>query len=113
MDCDTASTSLRGDRSENQDRCAVLEDGPTVLLLLANGMGGHARGELAAATFIDSLTRGFPARGELAAAEFLQCAFALAHDDINTAGREAIPPAAQPCHPRAGRHAIPGGQHIR
>ena len=51
MHCETASTSLRGDRRENQDRCAVLEGGTSILLLLADGMGGHARGELAAATF--------------------------------------------------------------
>ena len=92
MHFETASTSLQGDRSENQDRCAVLEDGPAILLLLADGMGGHARGDLAAASFIDSLTRGFPAHRELAAAKFLQRAFAVAHDDINTAGSAARPP---------------------
>ena len=54
---ETASTSLRGDRSENQDRCAVLVDGETTLLLLADGMGGHARGELAASVFIERLGR--------------------------------------------------------
>ena len=92
MHFETASTSLQGDRRENQDRCAVLEDGPAILLLLADGMGGHARGDLAAASFIDSLTRGFPAHRELAAAKFLQRAFAVAHDDINTAGSAARPP---------------------
>lgn len=56
MHCETASTSLTGDRSENQDRCAILEDGDTLLLLLADGMGGHARGELAAACFIETLS---------------------------------------------------------
>ena len=35
----------------------------------------------------------FPAPGEQAAAEFLRRAFEQAHDDINTAGREAAPPA--------------------
>ena len=93
MHCETASTSLTGDRSENQDRCAILEDGDTLLLLLADGMGGHARGELAAACFIETRSRAFPAPGEQAAAEFLRRAFEQAHDNINTAGREAIPPA--------------------
>jgi serine/threonine protein phosphatase PrpC len=93
MYCETASTSLTGDRSENQDRCAVLEDGDTRLLLLADGMGGHARGELAAVTFIESLARALPSSREQTAAEFLQHAFEQAHDDINTAGREAAPPA--------------------
>ena len=76
MHCETASTSLRGDRSENQDRCAVLEDGTRTLLLLADGMGGHARGELAATTFIDSLSRAFHSKRETVAADFLQRAFA-------------------------------------
>jgi serine/threonine protein phosphatase PrpC len=89
MHCETASTSLTGDRSENQDRCAILEDGDNLLLLLADGMGGHARGELAAAAFIETLSREFPAPGEQAGAEFLRRAFEQAHDDINTAGRAA------------------------
>jgi serine/threonine protein phosphatase PrpC len=92
MHCETASTSLRGDRRENQDRCAVLEGGTSILLLLADGMGGHARGELAAATFIDSLSRAFHAYQGTDAAVFLQRAFDQAHSDIIAAGREASPP---------------------
>ncbi len=93
MHCETASTSLRGDRSENQDRCAVLEDGMRTLLLLADGMGGHARGELAATTFIDSLSRAFHSKRETVAADFLQRAFGQAHADIIAAGRETSPPS--------------------
>jgi serine/threonine protein phosphatase PrpC len=96
MHHETASTTLRGDRSENQDRCAVLGDGPGILLLLADGMGGHARGELAAATFIDSLGREFRDSRDAPAPLFLERAFAQAHLDIVAAGRAATPP----CEPR-------------
>jgi serine/threonine protein phosphatase PrpC len=89
---ETASTSLRGDRRENQDRCAVLVDGEATLLLLADGMGGHARSELAASLFIDRLSRDFRDRRADPAAEFLAGAFRRAHDDITAAGREASPP---------------------
>jgi serine/threonine protein phosphatase PrpC len=89
---ETASTTRRGDRSENQDRCAVLVDGPRTLLLLADGMGGHARGELAAAVFIDSLGRQFPDSLAAPAPVFLEHAFARAHRDILAAGRAATPP---------------------
>ena len=53
--------SLIGDRKYNQDRVAFAYSQHAVLLVLADGMGGHSHGELAAAivieTFIDLFTR--------------------------------------------------------
>ncbi len=46
--------SLIGDRQSNQDRSMVLESGKTTLLALADGLGGHPKGEVAAQLFIDT-----------------------------------------------------------
>lgn len=49
-----ARITLQGDRAENQDRFAVLEENDTCLLALADGLGGHPRGEVAAQFLIDT-----------------------------------------------------------
>lgn len=43
-----ASISLQGDRSNNQDRCAIFSANNCWLLLTADGLGGHPKGEVAA-----------------------------------------------------------------
>lgn len=53
----SGTASLTGDRRNNQDRCIVLESGGALLLGLADGMGGHPRGEMAAQILIDSCNR--------------------------------------------------------
>lgn len=42
-----------GNRETNQDRITVIEDNSGVLLVLADGMGGTQKGEMAAQTLID------------------------------------------------------------
>ncbi|MEN8107133.1 MAG: protein phosphatase 2C domain-containing protein [Pseudomonadota bacterium] len=96
MRYETASITRQGDRAENQDRCAVAGSGTAFLLLLADGMGGHPRGELAAQVFIDSLLRQFDEQREPVAPEFLPQAFTRAHADIIAAGQQAMPPV-EPC----------------
>ena len=49
--------SLIGDRRNNQDRCALLKSGELLLLVLADGMGGHPRGEMAAQILVDTSNR--------------------------------------------------------
>ncbi|MGD2136914.1 MAG: protein phosphatase 2C domain-containing protein [Gammaproteobacteria bacterium] len=95
MPFETAATSLRGDRAVNQDRCEIVLRDEHVLLLLADGMGGHERGELAAEVFVDSMAAQFR---ELATPSgdphrFLEQACSRAHTDIVQAGEAEQPPA--------------------
>jgi serine/threonine protein phosphatase PrpC len=58
---ETASISLQGNRGKNQDRCAVFSNGDCVMLLLADGMGGHPKGEVAAQILMDTGRANFEA----------------------------------------------------
>ncbi|MCB1775789.1 MAG: serine/threonine-protein phosphatase [Gammaproteobacteria bacterium] len=50
---DIAKQSLIGSRAHNQDRCQVLRSDSTLLLSIADGLGGHPRGDAAAQLLID------------------------------------------------------------
>jgi serine/threonine protein phosphatase PrpC len=84
----------QGDRAANQDRCRAVERAGGVLLLLADGMGGHPRGELAAQVFIDSMARQFNGAALPLAKpeEFLRCSIEQSHHDIVAAGLQQMPP---------------------
>jgi serine/threonine protein phosphatase PrpC len=94
MNVVTALTNRLGNRSNNQDRCLILERFGRVLLVVADGMGGHARGDLAAQTAIDSLSRSFLGqRGAIDDPQnFLKGALHSAHMDIVEAGNAENPP---------------------
>lgn len=93
---EAAKASLTGDRKCNQDRCLVLCGGETVLLGLADGLGGHPRGEVAAQLLIDVCESLFRrARKPLIDPErfMLQC-IGKAHQAIIRFGRRQAPPVA-------------------
>lgn len=46
--------SQRGDRRINQDRCEVFQHQDITLMVLADGMGGHPKGEVAAQLLVDT-----------------------------------------------------------
>lgn len=87
-----------GNRSSNQDRCMALRRDGSVLLVVADGMGGHARGELAAQTLIETMTRALEREPVPVAepARFLKHAIEQAHRDIVAAGERQRPAV----HPR-------------
>ncbi len=90
----TSFTNRLGNRSSNQDRCLIETMPDHVLLVVADGMGGHDRGDLAAQTTIDSLARNFR-RQRLPIddpPEFLRQALQTAHLDVVDAGRSHNPP---------------------
>lgn len=92
-----ASTTIVGDRAKNQDRCALIESISSVLICLADGMGGHPKGEVAAQMLIDICTEMFtetrkPIPNPIA---FLTIIMNEAHEQIIAYGK-AQEPAIKP-----------------
>jgi PPM family protein phosphatase len=86
---ETAEVSLLGDREENQDRAAVQADGGCLLLVVADGMGGHSGGALAAEIAVKSLCASFDERdAELDRQQFLRSALENAHDAVVAVGEQ-------------------------
>src|ERR1017187_10893576 len=59
LQIETADVSLIGHREENQDRVAVAAAEQAVLLVVIDGMGGHAEGARAAETALAALLEAF------------------------------------------------------
>jgi len=84
---ETAEVSLLGDREENQDRVAVEATGGHVFLVVADGMGGHAGGALAAEVAVRSLCTDFAGRWPQDDwRAFLRGALEAAHDAVVAVG---------------------------
>lgn len=96
MRFETAEISLLGDREENQDRAAVYTQNGSVFLVVADGMGGHEGGALAAETAVRALRERFQALAPEADSEaFLREAMEAAHDAVVAAG-EAVGIGSRP-----------------
>lgn len=90
MNIETAEATRLGDRKVNQDRCCVVIGDSAVLLAVADGMGGHKGGELAAQAAIDSFVRSFKRERPLASntREFLTASIAEAHREVFAIGAD-------------------------
>jgi len=90
MQIEYAKVSALGDRSDNQDRAAVVVADDAALMLVFDGMGGHSDGARAAETglkvvqdlFMDAQLPIFDPQG------FLYMALARAHDEVVSLGRD-------------------------
>ena len=90
MQIEYAKVSALGDRSDNQDRAAVVVAENAALMLVFDGMGGHSDGAQAAETglkvvqdlFMDSKMPIFDPQG------FLYMALSRAHDEVVALGRD-------------------------
>jgi serine/threonine protein phosphatase PrpC len=93
---ETSEITLQGGRALNQDRYAVLRDEGCVLLLLADGMGGHPRGEVAAQFVIDSGRQAWQTATKPISdpAAFLEQIVASAHAAVLQFGQAHSPPIA-------------------
>ena len=85
-----------GQRNEQQDRVSVLQAGEVLLVVLADGAGGHAQGAEAAQAVLDTAERfflgdGFDPKtiesGSSMGLEFLNELIQSAHDEVNTLAR--------------------------
>ncbi len=92
---DLAEVSLPGDRKYNQDRTLYLQHEEQIFLAVADGMGGHVRGDLAAQWAIDMLGAIFKKNGGAPISDpqaFLKQCCQLAHQNIEVKGaREKMP----------------------
>ena len=61
MKCSIFQESHAGKRPYNQDRLGHWQSGESLLLVVADGMGGHAHGEIAAQIAVDSIASAFQA----------------------------------------------------
>jgi len=59
MKYDVCKASRLGNRKSNQDRMGVVETRDAILLVVADGLGGHAGGDLAAETVVNCAIRLF------------------------------------------------------
>ena len=88
---ETACHADVGGREEQQDRVAVFNGANARLLVLADGVGGHEGGALAAQTLIDvasDLFRAFESNSEDTPAHLLERIVLNAHERINALGHE-------------------------
>lgn len=77
--------SYIGGRKVNQDRLAYSYSKDVLMMVIADGMGGHARGEIAAEVAINTMTHRFEAEARTTLRrprEFLESAFHSAHRAI-------------------------------
>jgi protein phosphatase len=84
-----------GGRKVNQDRMGYVYTRDALLLVLADGMGGHARGEIAAAIALQSLSALFRAQAGPYVRKperFLEDALLQAHQDIVRYARDRAMP---------------------
>lgn len=88
-----------GGRSEQQDRCAVLHaaDGQTHLAVLADGVGGHGYGSLAAQQVIDVAARHLATRAVDDPTDFLEALCSDAHRVVLQLDRDASGASCSTC----------------
>ena len=93
MKYETAQSSLLGNRRNNQDRCLILESPDSILLALADGMGGHPKGEVAAQILMDTSRKTFlTSRKPIPNPRvFLSGLLDMAHQQILAYGQEHTP----------------------
>lgn len=89
MDIETAEITRLGNRENNQDRACVVVSDDDLLLAVADGMGGHADGEVAAQTAIDSLIACFKKARPTAARtqQYLEKEIQTAHKAVVALGK--------------------------
>lgn len=94
MKYELAQTNRLGNRSSNQDRTGIARSERAVLLALADGMGGHAGGALAAQLLVDTLVQHFEGAAKPIAnpQAFFERSIVDAHCRVIAAGQQRTPP---------------------
>lgn len=90
-----AQLSSTGARARNEDRVGIAERAQAVLLAVADGLGGHSGGALAAQTAIETVTGAFRRVHQARLADpfaFLALTLLAAHRAVVARGRAHVPP---------------------
>lgn len=87
MRIETSHASRIGDRANNEDSAACIRDGETAMIVVADGMGGHERGETASAAAVEAMLAAFASRADTPQ-HFLARAFDAAHDAVLATGAQ-------------------------
>jgi serine/threonine protein phosphatase PrpC len=90
MKIEYAKVSALGDRQDNQDRAAVIVSENAALMLVFDGMGGHADGAIAAEVGLQTVQKQFMAAKLplLDPQGFLYMTLARAHDEVVKLGTD-------------------------
>ena len=90
MQIEYAKVSALGDRSDNQDRAAIVVAEDAALMLVFDGMGGHSDGALAAEVGLNIVQDMFMAvtLPVFDPQGFLYTALARAHDEVVKLGAD-------------------------
>lgn len=86
-----AQQSYIGDREMNEDRAAVIERPEATIVIVADGLGGHAGGEIASQALIDAVTETFLSLTEEQINDprsFMHLAISYAHKHIHRRAAE-------------------------
>jgi PPM family protein phosphatase len=95
MKYQAAQLSTSGGRRINEDRVSIAERGNSVLLVVADGLGGHSGGDVAAQTAVETVTRLFQAVRQPRIADpiaYLALTMMKAHHSIIARARAHVPP---------------------
>ncbi|MEE8482816.1 MAG: protein phosphatase 2C domain-containing protein [Acidiferrobacterales bacterium] len=90
-----ADYSITGSRQINQDRIGFAERGNSVLLVLADGLGGHEGGELASELLVQAIIHAYQSIKQSMITQpsaFMALAILHAHRAINAMGKAQNPP---------------------
>ncbi|MFP5350481.1 MAG: PP2C family protein-serine/threonine phosphatase [Gammaproteobacteria bacterium] len=90
-----AHYSVIGGRAANEDRVGCVERGRSLLMVAADGLGGHSGGEVASQTLLETVLRVYqnvkhPHIDD--PASFLALTIMQAHRAVSARGREHVPP---------------------
>lgn len=90
MQCESAELSLIGGREENQDRVLIINGTESVLLMVIDGMGGHADGAKAAQVASQTIEQAFEKTPQpiFDPQGFLHLAIGSAHQNLVNLGVE-------------------------